>query len=86
MPPLHDSTSAAMKQRLPMRHVGLDAGVPSTAEWAPLMMGGSDRTVLLASRTTGYTMESKMSGTNFLSFWSCSSMCCSRVTLMLRVV
>ena len=43
-----------------------------TAEWAPLMMGGRDRTTRLASYRTGYTTLSLMMGTNFFSFWSLS--------------
>lgn len=42
------------------------------AEWAPLMMGGSDSTVRRASRTTGYTSARWMSGTNLRSFASWS--------------
>ena len=42
------------------------------AEWAPLMMGGSDSTVRLASRMIGYTSARWMSGTNLRSFASCS--------------
>ena len=43
-----------------------------TAEWAPLMIGGMEHTVLFASRMTGYTTESWMIGTNFFSFGSLS--------------
>ena len=43
-----------------------------TAEWAPLMIGGMEHTVLFASRMTGYTTESWMMGTNFFSFGSLS--------------
>jgi len=41
-----------------------------TAEWALLMMGGSDSTVRAESNTTGYTSESWMMGTKRRSFWS----------------
>ena len=57
----------------PSRRVSEELQWARTAEWAPLMMGGRDSTVRLASRITGYTRDAWMMGTNFRSFRSLSA-------------